>query len=69
MALRQLIHDSLGEGRHTSEGNQGRQTRVPVSDKSPLSCALLDAHFRSLDLAEIPQGQGNVTAGDLTKVL
>ena len=71
MALRQLIHDSLGEGRHTSEGNLGRQTRVSV--KTPLSCALFDAHFRSLDLAGIPQGQGNVscyvTGDDLTKVL
>ncbi len=57
--MRQLIHDSLGEGRHTPKGNLGRQIRV--SFKTPQSCALFNAHFRSLDHAEIPQGQGNIS--------
>lgn len=71
LALRQSIFDSLGDGRHTSEGNLGRQARVTI--KVPLTTAVFDAHFRSVDLLGIPSGHGNVSChvrgDDLTQVL
>ena len=45
MAIRQAIHDLLGDGRHTSEGHLGRQTRVSI--KMPFSAQTFDDHFRS----------------------
>ena len=72
MAIRQAIHDSLGDGRHTSEGHLGRQTRISI--KMPFSTKAFDDHFRSNNLPGVAStGHGNVscyvTGDDLTKVL
>ncbi len=63
MTLRQLIHDSLGQGRHTSEGNLGRQTRVSL--KPPLVVHCLMPISGPWTLQGFPRGRATSVAMSL----